>query len=533
MESVFKVAGREIMVKENFFDRVIRYVDPVKGEARFKARAMTALSGGYAGASKSRRALKSWNPNTHDADSDIQFDLPTLRERSDDLIKNNPLAAGIINTPTTNVVGSGLKAKPQIDANLLGMSEDEADAWEEHALREFNLFANSVECDAERKLNFGSMQEMVFRTVLARGDALTLLKSFNRSRSPYDLKLQIIEGDRLSNKDNIADTDKLSSGVVKDGNGAAIKYQIQKQHPGKVFGKLNEGWLEVSAYGSSGRRNVIHNFIPIRPGQSRGLPYLAPVIESLKQVQRYTEAELMAAVVTGMFTVFIKSERGSGDDLKSTISMPGQDEGNGTNNQRDLSLASGNIIELNKDESIETADPSRPNTAFDPFVQAILRQVGVALEIPFEMLIMHFTSSYSAARSSLLQAWKFFKKRRKWLADYFCDPVYEAFMDEAVASGRINAPGYFDDPLIKNAYLGVKWIGPPKGMIDEKKEVDAAEKMINIGLSTIDDKTTELSDGDFERNHRQRTKEHTMRKDAGLIVEESAPVEVINNEEDK
>ncbi|MCK5582002.1 MAG: phage portal protein, partial [Candidatus Omnitrophica bacterium] len=454
MKTTFNIAGKDITVKENLVDRAVRYFSPVKGQERFKARTMTAMAGGYIGASKNRRATKSWDTSTHDADTDIQFDLPTLRERSDDLIKNNPLATGIINTPTTNVVGSGLKAKPQIDAKLLGMSEDEADEWEEHALREFNLFANSVECDAERKLNFGSLQEMAFRTTLARGDALTLLKSFERTRSPYDLKLQVIEGDRLSNKDNVSDTEKLSSGVVKDDNGAAVKYQIQKQHPGKIFGQLNQGWIEVDAYGSSGRRNIIHNFIPLRPGQSRGLPYLSPVIESLKQIQRYTEAELMAAVISGMFTVFIKTERDTGNDASSVLSMPGEDEDNGTNDQRDLSLGNGKVMELLKDESIESVDPKRPNTAFDPFVQAILRQVGVALEIPFEMLIMHFTSSYSAARSSLLQAWKFFKKRRKWLSDYFCDPVYEAWMDEAVATGRIVAPGYFDDPLIKKAYLG-------------------------------------------------------------------------------
>ena len=43
-----------------------------------------------------------------------------------------------------------------------------------------------------------------------------------------------------------------------------------------------------------------------RIGQRRGVPFLAQVIEALKQLGRYTDAELVAAVVSGMFTVFIR-----------------------------------------------------------------------------------------------------------------------------------------------------------------------------------------------------------------------------------
>jgi len=43
-------------------------------------------------------------------------------------------------------------------------------------------------------------------------------------------------------------------------------------------------------------------------------------------------------------------------------------------------------------ESIETANPGRPNVNFDPFFQAILSQIGAAIGIPFEVLRMHFSS---------------------------------------------------------------------------------------------------------------------------------------------
>ncbi len=91
-------------------------------------------------------------------------------------------------------------------------------------------------------------------------------------------------------------------------------------------------------------------------------------------------------------------------------------------------------------------------------MQSVLREVGIAIGLPFEVLIKHFTASYSASRPALLGAWRFFRNRRQRVADGFCQPIYEAFMDEAVSSGRISAPGYFDEPPLRKAYLQAQWL---------------------------------------------------------------------------
>lgn len=101
----------------------------------------------------------------------------------------------------------------------------------------------------------------------------------------------------------------------------------------------------------------------IRPGLTRGVPYLAPVIETLKQLDKYSEAEIMSAVVSAMFTVFVKSE--SEDGLAP---FGGQTD---STNDNDYKLGVGAILDLQPNESIEIADPKRPNQAFDPFVQAV------------------------------------------------------------------------------------------------------------------------------------------------------------------
>jgi lambda family phage portal protein len=525
MERHLTIAGQSITVKENWLDRAVRFLAPIHGAKRFKARMFEAVTAAYVGASRSDRALSQWNPQIGDADSDAIYDLDILRARSRDLLRNAPLAGGAVNTVVTNVVGTGLLLEPQIDARALGMSDEEAQAWQDQTEREWCLFSESPEVDAARTLNFTGMQELAFRSVLASGDVLVVLPAFVRDGSPYRTKLQLVEADRLSNPHNKPDSDRLAGGVEKDQYGAAVAYHVQSTHPGTTLATQKTEWQRLEAYGKSGRRNVLHLFKPLRPNQSRGVPYLAPVMKPLKQLDRYTDAEIMAAVIAGMYTVFVKSDLGDG----AMAPMAPASETGGLTSDEDYKLAAGAIVGLAPGESIETANPGRPNSAFDPFVQAVLRQIGVGLELPFEILIKHFTASYSAARAAILEAWKFFIMRRQWLAQSFCQPVYEAFLWEAVLSGRITAPGFLTDPLLRKAYCGALWIGPAKGMINEQAEVEAAGRRIELGISTRAEETAQLTGGDWDRKHAQQVKEKRMRVRDGLEapagVQTSAPAE--------
>ena len=177
----------------------------------------------------------------------------------------------------------------------------------------------------------------------------------------------------------------------------------------------------------------------------------------------------------------------------------------------------GNMIDLNPDEDVSFADPNRPNKQFDAFLNSLAGLVGAAVEIPREILMKHFTSSYSASRAALLEAWRFFIGQRRWLADTLCNPVYEVFMFEAVSLGRIYAPGFLTgDPLIRQAWLGAEWTGQSRGMIDEEKEINAAEKRIELGVTTLSEETASMTGGDWEKKHPQRVKEFKRRLKDGL-----------------
>ena len=133
-----------------------------------------------------------------------------------------------------------------------------------------------------------------------------------------------------------------------------------------------------------------------RPGQRRGIPVLANVVEALKQLSRFTDAELTAAVVSSMFTGFIKTQDGAG--LNGIFDKIDEHE------KDTLAMGNGTLVNLKPGEDITFGDPSRPNVNFGGFVEAVCRQIGAALEIPYELLIKNFTASYSASRASLLEA---------------------------------------------------------------------------------------------------------------------------------
>lgn len=505
----------------NLLDKAIRAISPERALKRFEARKkLEILNSGYSrhGGSYAKKSLIGWLSGGSDADADIVDNLETLRNRSRDLYMGSPLATGALKTVRTNVVGSGLALNAQVDAKFLGLTEEQAKEWEENTEREWRLWSESVNCDAERRQTFFQLQSLVLLSALMSGDVFVTMPVIPRKGCAYDLRIGLIEADRVCNPLNASTTANILGGIEVGTYGETVAYWVAKHHPGAIprMGQdLQQEWKRVLAFGTTtGRRNVLHIMADVeRPAQRRGVPMLAPVIEALKQLSRYSEAELMAAVVSGMFTVFVKSN--TPDSPLATafnLSMQVDKDPNA------YEMGNGSIVALDEGEEVQIADPSRPNPNFDPFVIAICRQIGAALEIPYELLVKNFTASYSASRASLLEAWKMFRMRREWLVGNFCQPIYEEWLTEAVLKGRVQAPGFFDDPAIRAAWCGAEWFGDAQGQLDPKKEAEAAKIRVDEGFSTREREAAELTGMKYDQIHAVRKREEAMRRADGLSV---------------
>ena len=111
----------------------------------------------------------------YDPDSDMWSELATMRDRSRDLIRNNPLACGAIKTKVTSIIGAGLLFQARVDGESLGLSSVDADELNNNIEREFNAYFESTNCDIERASTFGRLQALAFRSQLENGDLFVLL----------------------------------------------------------------------------------------------------------------------------------------------------------------------------------------------------------------------------------------------------------------------------------------------------------------------------------------------------------------------
>ncbi len=513
--------ARELAAKANIEESRVR-IGMAKAQAQI---VKTFTNSGYSesGASRTKKSTKGWNANSKTPQEDIDQNLDILRQRSRDLYMSAPLATSAIKTQRTNVIGAGLKLKGRIDYKFLGITKEQADEWEINTEREFELWAESFWCDAQRLNNFYELQQLALISWLLNGDGIGIIKHSEPTLwMPYGLRLHLIEADRVSNPNNVNSYglfgkteagNRIYNGVEIDSDGAIVAYHICNQYPNSSLtnGELKK-WQRVEAYGKrTGQPNILHLMESERCEQYRGVPYLAPVVEVLKQISRYTEAELMAAVVQSFFTAFIKVE---GPKNENPFADSILEEEQVSSDPNDYELGSGSINVLGPNEDVVFADPKRPSSGFDTFVTAMTKLMGAALEIPSELLTKSFMASYSASRAALLEAWKSFRMRRTWFANDFCQPIYELWLAEAVARGRVQAPGFFNDPSIRKAWSKADWNGPAPGQIDPTKEVDAATKRVEQGFSTREEETIGLTGGNWDKNIAQVQRENELLRQA-------------------
>ena len=477
------------------------------------------INKGYSetGASFTRKALKSMTAQSGPPNEDINYNLRTLRQRSRILAMSGGLAMSGLKTNRTNVIGCGLILKSAIDKDVLGLTDEEAKAWQDRAEKEFKIWAeNKNHCDAIGMNDFYKIQQLVFFNSIMNGDCFTLIQRDEEAVTklmPYSLRLNVVEADRVqtpcsgasntlslsTDGKNSKNGNRIYDGVEVNRNGKAIAFHIRNNYQWETNADPTE-WQRVEIYGKkTGLPNVIHTLCDVeRPGQYRGIPLIAPVIEMILQIRRYTDSELMAAVVESFFTVFVKTN--TRPDENPLTDTDTEDSEQTVLNDSEYEMGSGNMVHLLPDEDVTFADPKRPAGGFQGFVEAIAVQIGATLEIPKEMLLKQFNSSYSASRAALLEFWKLVKMRREWFVADWCRPIYEVFIHEAVARGRLKAPGFFDDPIKRDAWLGAEFVGPSQGMLDPTKEIQAEEMMCKNGFSSRADSAIKLNGSDYYRN---------------------------------
>jgi lambda family phage portal protein len=436
---------------------------------------------------------------------------------------------GVINT-----VGTGIKPQARVDEVTLGITREEAKEIERTIEKWFYAWADSVECDYERESTLWGQQKIADTSEGIIGDCLINTTFLERPGSPIGLKVQLIEGDRVSNINDGMDTKNEVGGVILNNSGAPVEFHVRRAHPADIV-RTPEAWTwqRLRAFGrETGQRRAWLLRNKKRPGEKRSDSLLAPVLEPLKELDRYRESEQIAAENAGNQVMVIENPT---IETYGAYGQPSPESDTQTTTEADndeLVLAPGMIAELGPGQKSKIETPGRPNPNYEPFVIAIAKQVYAALGLSYEVAIMHFQSSYSAARAAILQTWKTIMMRRENLVSHFCQPIYELFVDELVARGIIVLPAgvEYSDYMVRRALTKASWTGPVKGSIKELEEVSAAAKRILAGISTHQIEAEKMGNGDIEDIFKQLGTERELKRLAGLLDEVAG---MVTEEEEK
>ena len=184
----------------------------------------------------------------------------------------------------------------------------------------------------------------------------------------------------------------------------------------------------------------------------------------------------MAAKVAACFSIFIKTNMGGPGNIGRASKRDGE-------GKLLKSVRPGMITYLEPGEDIETANPSRSTANASQFIGTQQRLAGAGLGLSYEVTSRDFQkSSFSAARQGMLEDRKTFEPMQEFMASHFCQAVYEAFMDAAVAAGRLHIPGYFGE---RHRYTRADWIAPGWSWIDPQKEAAADILALQNGGMTM------------------------------------------------
>lgn len=517
-------------------ERLKSLFSPERGKKR---EAAPKMSYGMHGASQTLNSLIGWITNPGNAEDDIDLYSSTLRKRARDLFAGGGLARSGPQTLTTSVVGWGIMPKPKIDGDFLGMDDDTREQAEQAILREFKLWAENTMCDAERQQNFYGLQQLAFLSMLMSGDVFALFGMKENKRTPYQTTVRLLEADRICTPDTSGDSEsketesggRIIDGVEIDREGAVIKYHIASKNPNALNDSSMLEWTAVDAFGrDTGYPNILHVMTYERPEQRRGIPFVAAEIEQLKQFSRYMNAELAANVVSAMLTVFITSEE---DDGKFGLEDAVNEEERLSDDDFHLELAPGAVYSLPPGKKVDALNPLRANAQFETFVNTCIMTIASSMGIPKEVLVKKYESNYTAARAALLDFWRSVRVYRTRFNAAFNQPIYEQWLSEAVATGRIEAPGFFDDPAVRQAWCGCMWTGASMGHVDPRKEVEAAALRIANNITTQEQEASEYNGNDWAANIRQRRKEMAAVKEMQELygIDPAVPQETEDEEE--
>lgn len=413
----------------------------------------------YSAASTGRR-LFGWNATASGVNATVMSSAISLRDRCREQVRNNPIAARAVRSFVANAVGTGIKPQSMHSDPAVRKTIHEAWArWTDQA-------------DSTGNCDFYGLQSLAVTSMLESGEVFARIRPRYPNQLEVPLQIQMLEADHVPLNLNMSlDNGRVvRMGIEFNAVDKITAYHMLRNHPSDsiLIGDPNPAPIPVPAV------TVAHMFEPMRPGQVRGLPRMAPALLRMHDLDDYNDAELMRKKVNSLIAGFI---------LKQDPSIAIAGEGDLADGIKTASWEPGQLIELLPGEDVKFSEPTDTGSNFDAFEKSQMRKIASAIGLTYEQLTGDLGDvNYSSIRAGMLEFRRQMEAyQHQVVVHRFCRPIWKAWIEAAALAGVIDASDFANNP---ESYLAVKWIPQGWAWVDPEKEIRAAKEAIRAGITT-------------------------------------------------
>jgi len=413
--------------------------------------------------------------------SDAQAVTERIRaqRRIADLAANDWQAASILSTFAQNVVGTGLTPVASIPGARLGLSPEQAQDLGRRM--EWLWYGWARTADLRGVLSFGELQALGLRTMLAQGEMVHIPVMRDEAQRKADgaqfgLAIQAVAPSRLRTPAGMEADPAVVDGIRVNAHGRPLEYYIAA--PEEVGGSRLQDAESAISFSTvparvGHRPGMLHLFPVLEDEQYRGISIFANSCQLFRQLDDAIAFELTAQNVAAMFPVFIK--RNPVQAMPAGVYAPGDANPNTGESNYYQDLLGPQIMYGNEGEEPQVLKNERPSTNFLNFVNLLQNALAASVGLPAIAVSKDFSqTNYSSSRAAMNEAWRTFRWFRRFLAERYCQPVWEMLMEEAWLRGMLElpagAPGFYE---ARELWTSCEWVGPARGYMDPTKEIEA------------------------------------------------------------
>jgi len=390
----------------------------------------------------------------------------------------------------TNIVGQSFALKITSDDPATSIVEKAFFSWLDR-------------CDVAGRLSGGDLQRLAVRLTARDGEAFARL--YRDSKLPDGIGVQLLESDYIPDQVNtdlgMQEVENVMTvmGVILDQYGREIGYHVYDRHPGDLGYGSTAANISMHTVPASG---MIHIFSPERPGQTRAPSWMAASMLSLKMLDGYREAELVAARIASCKMGFYKIP--PGDDFTADGTT---DDGAPTSD-----AAPGVFEKMPSGWEFQSFDPTHPAGNFAPFCKEITRDIANGFGVSYNNLSNDLESvNYSSIRAGTIEEREMWKVRQAWFSNAFLRKLYRARLPMAIQAGTIKLSAAQQNIFsASDTWTGRRW-----DWVDPTKDITALKMQVDLGITSPSQIAAERGQN-FAAVTKQISEDNKARAEAGL-----------------